>query len=332
MVILLLAPLLLIALGADASETEPIEASFAPRDTVRVEASTDRQAVIVGQQILLRILVIGEGPLPPGRLIPPRPEGADLLRLGGSDEGSKSWVQEHRYALFPRHAGRLEIPPALFSGWWPGTDGPQERRSDAIEIEVAPAPLSNASSWLPATAVSLSEAGPSMVRLAPGQVIERMLTLKAVGLRAEDLPPIQPSVPFQLQMHADAPRLWNQYGADGVTGYRSERITLGSAEPGLYELPGVTLAWWNVETADWERARLPAWHLQVAELDSASRRPTPAWQRAGSTDRREPSTGTAPTPSAIKQLWLLAHWPWLAGLLGALLLAGLAWRRSRRAR
>ena len=319
-------------------------------ETIEVEASVDRDQVLVGQQLVLRVLVVGDGPLPPGRLIEPDLDQVDVLILGEDrrigrtgDDAPERWIFERRYALFPRAAGELQIPPLVFSAWHPGTDGPQALRSAALSVEVGPAPAlppgsapgstqdsTKDSVWLPATSVSLTEAGASSVRLAPGQVIERMLTLKAVGLRAEDLPPIQPPVPFQLQVREDAPRLWNERSPGGVTGYRTERITISAAEPGLYQLPAATVEWWNVDAARWERAQAPPWQLEVAELESASRRPTPDWRRDGGADGRTSQAVPSPASPADGQPWLHSAWSWLGALFVLVLVLILAWLLWRR--
>jgi hypothetical protein len=150
-------------------------------------------------------------------------------------------------------------------------------------------------------------------------------------VRAEDLPAIQAQVPFQLQVSEDPPRLWNERGPWGVTGYRTERITLSAAEPGIYQLPAVTIDWWNVDDARWERAQMPAWQLQVAELESASRRPTPDWRRDEPLDLApEAAAPTAITPVAARP-WLSSAWIWLAATVAlGLLIAGLWWRRRAR--
>lgn len=316
-------------------------------EQISVEASTDLSESLVGQQIVLSVLVTGDGPLPPGRLVPPSIANTDLLILGeerriavsgdADGETDQRWIYERRYALFPRSAGRLEIPPSVYSAWRPGASQPEQLRSAALTVEVRPAqplPADAApdSPWLPAQQLSLTEAGANAVRLAPGQVIERMLTIRAVGLRAEDLSPIRAPIPFQLQVREDAPRLWNERGPDGVTGYRTERITVSSAEPGLYRLPPATIDWWNVDSGRWERASTAEWQLQVAELDSSSRRPAPDWRRDGSSGSPMDEDSPAETLPAARQPWLIAHWPWLAGALVLALLTGLLWRQRTQRR
>ncbi|WP_201218708.1 BatD family protein [Halochromatium roseum] len=366
---------------APAAAPQAINKTAPLAEQIQVEASTDRQQTVVGQQIVLRVLVIGNGPLPPGRLIPPNLDAVDLLILGedrriarhasstkragdtdrakdsassesssGSSDSSSNarssnsngidglherWIYERRYALFPRSTGRLEIPPSVYSAWRPGTDAPEALRSKALSIEVRPVPPRPAdvaadSPWLPATALSLNEAGASAVRLAPGQVIERMLTIEAVGLRAEDLPPIRPPIPLQLEVRKDAPRLWNKREPQGVTGYRTERITLSSTEPGLYQLPAVTLDWWDVDTQRWQQASTPEWQLQVAAFESASRRPAPDWRRDAADSQPDTNSSQAPVASVPQQPWLVAYFPWIIGTFGLLLIAWLLWRLYHR--
>lgn len=332
-------PLTMLLLAAAAGV---LVAQQVAAQNIEVEASIAPNQVLVGQQLVLRVLVIGDGPLPPGRLIEPDLPNTDVMLLGedrrvgrSGDDAPQRWVFERRYALFPHAAGEFEIPPLVFSAWRPEADGPQALRSDALSVKVIPAPplpagAAAATAWLPATSVSLTEAGASLVRLAPGQVIERMLTLKAVGLRAEDLPAIQPRVPFQLQLSEDAPRLWNERSPWGVTGYRTERITISSAETGRYQLPAATVEWWNVEAARWERAQTPEWQLEVAELESASRRPTPDWRRDGSPDTHRGQADSSPVSATEGRPWLPSHWGWLAALaLLLLVLAWLLWRRRQ---
>ncbi|NEX18434.1 MAG: hypothetical protein C1943_17980 [Halochromatium sp.] len=307
----------------------------AAAEQIQVEASIDREQVLIDQQIVLSVRVIGDGPLPPGRLVLPEIAGAELMILGEEREIVRGrWIYARHYALFPQQTGQLEIPASVYSAWRPGAEGPVAVRSPALTIQVLPAPPLPADSasksvWLPAQQLTLSEAGANRVRLAPGQVIERMLTLKAVGLRAEALPPLRVPIPFPLRLAEDAPRLWNERGADGVTGYRTERITLSSAEPGLFQLAAVTLDWWNVDSAGWEQAMTPAWQLEVAAFDSSSRRPAPDWRRDQSSDIAATEGTAAPLTAAPEQPWLIAHWTWMLATLGFILTLWLLWRRKQ---
>lgn len=338
---------------ADVSSAAPA----APAPEIAIQISLEPQRVLVGQQMLLRLLVTGDGPLPPGRLIPPKLEQADLLPLGETARGGAPasisdgatklgrWELEQHFAIFPRAAGTLNVPPAQFEAWGPGASAPVRHQSAAVQASVEPAPSPppglnsgtyDASYWLPASQLSLSEAGASRVQLAPGQAIERMVTLKAVGLPAEALPAIPLAIPFQLQVRADPPRLWNLYEPTGVTGYRAERITISTEEPGTYRLPAATITWWDVNQQQWSKAELPAWELVVAALDVASRRPTPDWRRAPLLDQASPerraTNDASSEPSSRQSLPIV--WGGLMFATAAIVLGALGWffwsrRRNR---
>jgi hypothetical protein len=158
-----------------------------------------------------------------------------------------------------------------------------------------------------------------------------MITLRAEGVMAEDLPTIPLDIPFQLQIRADAPRLWNERTPDGVIGYRSERILISTATEGTYQLPGISIDWWNTGIEGWEQARLPTWTLSVAPFASADRRPAAIWDRPATEqdnpDRGAPAGEQAPAlGSRVRNGWqaLWVRTPvWLKAICAAVLLGAL---------
>jgi hypothetical protein len=174
----------------------------------------------------------------------------------------------------------LRITDLGFDAWQPAGGEPVQHRLEPLTITVtAPPPDTDLERWLPAREVSLTEAGPAEVRIAPGQGIERMLTLRADGLMAEDLPAIPLEIPFQLRVRDDPPRLWNERTPQGVVGYRAERILISAPDPGRFVLPGPSIEWWDTKTATLRTATLADWTLTVAPFASADRRPAARWER-----------------------------------------------------
>jgi hypothetical protein len=273
--------------------------------SLSVQASVEPQRVRVEQQLLLRVRVTSPDAMPAGRLHEPSIIGARVLPLG-EDRRSETTadgetkVYERYFAIFPSTAGTLEIPPLRFDAWRVSGGDPLPFESDPLVVQVDPIPTAGSSGadlgkagtigtgdkklWLPARSLSLTEAGPTTVRIAPGQALERMITLRADGIMAEDLPMIPLAIPFQLRISEDAPRLWNERTPDGVIGYRSERILIGTAEEGVYKLPGATIDWWSTKTESWQQSTLPDWTLTVAPFASADRRPAATWNRQTKTD------------------------------------------------
>lgn len=326
-----------------------------------IDAHLSRTHAQVGEQVILRLSV--RAPTPPfGQFVLPELPSGRLLLLDetqrdadagdGVASAAADAVLARRYALFPTSPGSLEIPPVRFAAWGASGGGPTLVASAPLTLEVAPAaPRAPEQPWLPATDLSLSEAGPSQVRLAPGQAISRLITLRAEGLPADALPALPLGLPAGLRVSAEAPRLWNEAGPEGVIGFRTERVLIIAEAPGEYRAEPVTLRWWRPTTGTWEEATLPAWELTVAPLAVAARRQLPHWLPL-----RHPQAATAPsalplapppersahsaaaTRTLEAERALVAAWVQhrSTALLAGLILIGLGlawrWRRRRRAR
>ena len=311
-----------------ASAAAPVLAATDAGPAIRMRAEPRR--VLVDQQLLLVMRVTADAP-PRGRLEDPVIDGARVLPLGeerrveSTASGSRH-VYERRLAVFPEARGTLEIPAARFTFRGPGAEE-QTLTSNDMRIPVGPRPAGIATRrpWLPAKSVRLSEAGPSQVRIAPGQTLERMVTLRAEGVMAEDLPKIPLRIPQHLRLREDAPRLWNERTARGVVGYRTERVEISSNDEGEYTIAAGPLNWWSTTDEAWRRTRLPDWTLTVAPFLSADRRLPARWEPAqvpgGATgDTRDgDSAGPEPEPeggSDVGPNWTL----WGIGIIAVLLL------------
>ncbi len=307
---------------------------------ILVEAEVTPVRARVGEQVLLIVRVLAANGTPGGRLHDPEPAATRVLALGeerGNErrQGVEYGVYERRYALFPGAAGPLRIDPIQFDTWDPDRGQVEHAHSRPLAIQVAPVPSNTKErDWLPARSVTLSEAGPSEVRIAPGQSVERVITLRAEGIMAEDLPDLPLQIPFQLRVRDDAPRLWNEHQPDGVIGYRTERILLSAEEDGELVLPGTRVDWWNTTTGRWEQAQLPDWHLSVAPLLSADRRAAPSWDRPSFPNVSDPAAPAMreQPPARPGDPGPGPRWAWIvAGTLGLLTIGWwLARRRPRR--
>jgi hypothetical protein len=325
-----------------ASAAAPAPAPTAPL-ALTLDADATPRRVVVGQEVLVVVRALSPDAPPRGRMPTPSAENARLLLLGEQRrvDGDGRHVFEQRYALFPQRAGRLRIDNLGFDAWNPGGGAPRRERTAALEIEVtAPPAAAQAETWLPARSLTLMEAGPSEVRIAPGQGIERVLTLRAEGLMAEDLPAIPMQIPFSLRVRDDPPRLWNERTPEGVIGYRSERVLVSPDESGSYRLPGPSVEWWDSAAGQSRTATLPDWTLTVAPFASADRRPAARWERdAIAADGLDSATAAdvAPTQRDDASTHDARGWPpgapwWFAGAgLSALLaMAAVTWLARRR--
>jgi hypothetical protein len=315
----------------------PTAGDRSPADLdLSVDVSLGPDSVYVDQQAVLVIRVLSAGGPPRGRLHDPVVDGARLLPLGEDRETERVAdvdyaVYRRHYALFPNRPGMLSIEPVRFDLWLPGRGRPQQFSSEPLNLTVQPIPAAAADKgWLPARAVTLSEAGPTTVRIAPGQVHERLVTLRAEGVMAEDLPEIALEAPFQVRQRDDVTRRWNERRPDGVVGYRTERVLISAAEDGTYELPGPRIDWWRTDDGTWQESVLPTLTLQVTPLLAAEKPSVPDWGAKRQQAASPPAAPEAPGGGSISED-ADGRWPWISVAMLLAVLIGI-WLFARRRR
>jgi hypothetical protein len=273
----------------DALPTEPIVAprpdATAAMPTAAVVVEAVPSEVRVGQQVLLTARVVTRGALSSGWLHDPQPEDALVMPLGeerasATRDGEAVDVYERLYALFPEEPGRFVIAPLVFEaqpfGAGPAGEGIRAAsRAVAVTVRAPPEGLAD-EDWVPARDVTLSEAGASSERVvAPGQPLERLVTMTAVDLPASALPELAVAAPFELQVRRDAPQLWNTPTQQGIVGHRRERIALTGQAPGRYRLPELQLSWWDTVHKVERVATLPASTMIVQDPREARTEESP---------------------------------------------------------
>lgn len=301
-----------------------------------VEAEIAPSEARVREQALLTVRVLADRPVPAAGLRDPQPQGARVLPLGEdryplSRDDRSYQVYERRYAVFADQAGTVEIGPIQFAGF--GYQGLAPVSSPVLSLRVRPIPPAvPASDWLPARNLTLSESGPGVVRVRPGQTLERVITFTAEGVPASDLPRVLTNAPFQIQQQPTTPQLWDRREPDGIVGTRIERILLSTQEPGVYRLPEVQLAWWSTAAQRAQTAVLPAREIEVLAFATGEERS--AWGTA-TTPAPDLTGERAPPPAAEPEVARVGDpaasgidlWFWVSILLAATLLVVLARRR-----
>lgn len=253
---------------------------------VFIDASLDQDSVYVQAQALLTLRIYHSVSLfDDSTLTPLQTPAARIEQLGKPRtyetrlNGIRHGVIEVRYAIHPLRSGELELPPQVFSATLvervePDTFnpfGPRSGRrvqvsSPAIPLTVKPIPADYPADapWLPARALSLSEAWSETGEpLRVGDSLTRTLTLRAEGLAASQLPPLPLADADGLRRYPDQPRLESTFGDTGLVGLREQREALVPTRDGTLEVPGLELVWWNLGEDRLERASLPARRLQV---------------------------------------------------------------------
>lgn len=319
-----------------------VQAPTAPaRDTlapVFIDASLDQDSPYVQAQAVLTLRIFHSVSLyDDSRLTPLQMADAQTEQLGETRTyeqvigGVRHGVIEVRYAIFPQRSGDLVIPgqefsatlvdrsaPNTFTPFGPRPGKVTRVRSPDIPLQVRPKPADYPADapWLPARALTLTEAwSPEPTEVNVGDSLTRNLMLRAEGLSSTQLPALPGLVLDGLRSYVDQPRLANQGESTGVIGSREESQALVPTRAGNFEIPTLTVTWWNTQEDRLERSELPARTLS-----------------AGAAPIAEGVAGPGQTSS--KAVFSSARlWPWqlaCAVLLCTTILGFSLWWRARR--
>ncbi|WP_323814473.1 BatD family protein [Cellvibrio sp. NN19] len=271
---------------SDAIEMTIEGKSRAPQNTdsnVSVEVETSKDSSYVQEQIIVTLRLYTTVGLNGVELQPLQVKDALVVNIDEKQYQTKinsrpGAVVETRYAVFPQHSGELIIPSMLYqvsvsSGqrdMWDRFYGNNQNnilrlRTEEQRINVLPAPTSvNAAEWQPANNLSLSEHwSTSIDSLKVGEPVTRSITIKADGLTAGQINPLQLAPIDGLTFYNDQAQTDDQKSANGVEGSRIETIAIVPTKAGNFTLPEVKVNWWDTKSNSIRTATLPAVTLNV---------------------------------------------------------------------
>lgn len=254
--------------------------------------------------------------------------------------GRNYQVTERRYALFPQQSGELVLGRTQFEGIVldPNTNpmdffsggGQQVRRtSQPLKLTVqAQAAGYTGKAWLPAKSLSLNahwQTPPDKLRA--GEPVTLTLAIVADGLMAEQLPKLEVQAPAGIKAYTSQPEVRNETRAGGVIGVRQENWVIVAPYNGEYELPALSLDWWNITTGKQETVTTPPVKLVVSGGQAA---PANAAPPASSIETPQPAASKPATPAAPSSgtpwSWLAA---WLLGIWVSITLGWVLWRKFK---
>jgi len=343
---------------------------------VLIELEMDTQTPYVQQQVLLTQRLLYAVPFLPNQASmthpdwrPGRGKGmiqqlGNVQRFTTTRQGRHYDVIERRYAIFPQNSGDMLLDHTVFTGVMEsagsgsftdpfGLTGQRIRRSSKpLSLQVQPQPNTQTDHWLPAQSLTLNAYWePDEGELQAGEPVQLTLAIVAEGLMAEQLPPLSLEPPNGIKAYSSDVNLRNDTGGDSVIGVREEQwVIIGTAD-GKFQLPEITLDWWNVTEQRMETAMVPAKELRVSGAggivgavtppESQRQRELQAEQTAKALREQQQSHTpslteviTGETERVEKAANASRWWQWGAAL-ALLLLAGIAacywwWQRAFR--
>lgn len=331
---------------SDAIEITVEGKSRKPKDsqsdvTVEIESSVD--TAYVQQQIIVTLRLYTTVGLSGVDLQPLQVKDALVVQLDEKQYQTKinnrpGAVVETRYAIFPQQSGELIIPSMLYqvsvnSGnrdIWDRFYGNSQNnllrlRTEEQRINVLPAPASaKGAPWLPANNVELTEHWSSGTdSLKVGEPITRTITIKADGVTAGQITPLEIENVEGITLYKDQAQNDDQKSAKGVIGSRIETIAIVPTKQGVFTLPATKVRWWNNHSQMMETAYLNAVTLTVgsgamsqqnlnAANDAAA---TPADEQDISIPLNTDTTDTQPHIEVVNKVPL---WLYVSNLLSLL--------------
>ncbi|MDX8397546.1 MAG: BatD family protein [Mariprofundaceae bacterium] len=264
------------------------QAQHTQQKDVYLEVSVSPRKTIVQAQLLLTVKLSRAVNFSQAQLSEPELKQAIIRRLGKDKnyetvrDQRRFVVTERQYAIFPQQSGLLHIPAvtltaqkSLQSGSIFQSAGQMFRiQSQALDIEcdVIPTTWPSQYTWLPSNKLTVREINSDQIpeKLKFGEPITRIIEIRAQGLRAEQLPALLPvSMGQGFKQYPDKPELITLEDEFGVTGIRREKIAMIPIQAGDLSLPGLKLAWWNLQSQEVEYAQVLARTVSVGEPKNA---------------------------------------------------------------
>lgn len=240
--------------------------------TTQVSASD----LYVQQQITLTVKLHFAAELKRGSLTEPSLTGANILQIGKDKEsediinGKRYRIIERVYAISPQQSGDVVLKSPIFSG---EIIMPSARRSnflsfaetkpvsiigDDIALTVKAIPTQISGAWLPSELLALhQEWQPIASQFKVGEPITRTITLTAAGLSKEQLPEITMEVPQGLKVYPDQEELHTGLNNERLVSQKVGNFAIVASQAGEYQLPEITIPWWNTVTNKAEIAKIP---------------------------------------------------------------------------
>ena len=242
-------------------------------------------------------------------------------------DGETYAVQGRAFTIFPQVSGRFEVPPIPVTLVVARDDGSQSPEipleTQPVVIEATfPAGVEGRGLVLSTPRLTVSETySRSTEELEVGDSFKRRITTTIDNSVAMLLPPITFEASEGIAVYPARPEVEDKRNRGQLTGTRVDEATYLMEAEGSYELPEISIWWWNLRTSALEHEVLPSVELTVA--------PNPDLAPEHLGELREADAELA-APGEVEED--RAGWrEWVIGVVALALVVWLVRRFSRRA-
>jgi len=295
-----------------ASESEPI--------VVRAAVQPQKE-IWVGQRVLLQVDVLARDGWAKIKRMPDfEVSGAYLVRLetqgvrlNETVAGSTYTGQRYEMSLFPQRGGTITVPPTdvelEVSNW----DGKAKKSSQKIQIpsiafEASVPPGAEKLTGIVSTTelTARQQWNPDSPKFKVGEALKRTIELNAQDISAMAFAPLVFSKINGLGVYPVEPIVEDSYERGSLKSKRIETVTYVFEREGSFELPELTIWWWDLNGKALKKIVLPSLQAAVS---------------GGSVSGADAAVDGAATDTNRTGTRML-----LGGIVCLALLAGIAWR------
>ena len=253
---------------------------------IYTETTVDANTPYVGQQVILTHRLYTSVQLRDFALSELAIDKAVLHRLGDTQyqkviNGRNYLVLEVKYAIFPQSEGPLIIPSLRFGAYEVnnrsqfgvfnnrGNQIVRDTEPKSLEVTARP-PQASVDGWMPSTSVTMEQRWSGDIdSVTVGEPVTRTITIRAEGLSAAQITPLQEPQGNNYRGYPDQPQLDEIVTTNGLTATRIESLALVPNNSGEITLPAVELIWWDTNSNKRRVASLPSITLQVSPSENA---------------------------------------------------------------
>lgn len=196
-------------------------------------------------------------------------EGLSIEPIGESNQyqsvvdGVEATVVDQSFYVIPERAGTLTLHPPRLKGALIESSGTRssgtrliqlDKSAPAITLTVKAKPSTYQGAWLPTPSLMVDqlwqdEEGNRITSDAfttkVGSPIQRTLVIRAKNLSQQQMPNLKVNYPAQIRVYDEAPQFSQGNNGDIIMTVKQVLI---AKETGQFELPRVSVRWWNSET------------------------------------------------------------------------------------
>ncbi|GJL73094.1 MAG: hypothetical protein NMNS01_22930 [Nitrosomonas sp.] len=255
------------------------KAAFAVDEAVVDLHQPEVTTVIAGERLSFVVELLVQGQFSgPTYFSLPRIDGAIIMQVSERPVLSTRQINDDSYvsarydfAVFAQQAGRMHIPSitARF-GSKKSFDQPINEyrlQTKPFNIKVTAPPGVAAGEVVVSTnALSATETwSPKPVDAKVGDAFTRTITVHAHDVPAMLLPPPNFGDPEGFAIYPKSKRTRDRTERGELVGERIDKVTYVSTRAGSFEIPELTLRWWDPSKEQWQTQTFPAHLLTVAD-------------------------------------------------------------------